>query len=136
MQTEWRSSEDESVEQILRALSELGARELLVAYEADIQDPTAFQIYRMDCLHIPPLRKLWRYVRRLYHFQKFPSTSGGRTREGDKPSPTKTHSGPPPRQHQKTRPQTNTPRIRLFYMRTHTHTVMTHRNQNLHKPWW
>ena len=72
IQTEWGSSEDERVEQILRALSEPGARELMVAYEADRQDPTALQTYRMDCLHRAPLRKLSPYVRGVYQFDKFP----------------------------------------------------------------
>ena len=72
IQTECRGSEDERVHQILRALSDLGAKELLLAYEADRQDTTALQTYRMDCLHCAPLRKLARYVRRVYQFDKFP----------------------------------------------------------------
>ena len=72
IQTEWGSSEDERVEHVLPALSELGVRELLAAYEADRQDPRALQTSRMDCLHRAPLRKLSWYVRGGYQFDKFP----------------------------------------------------------------
>ena len=72
IQTEWGGSEDERVDQILRALSDSGAKELIVAYEADRQDTRALQTYRMDCLHRAPLRKLARYVRGVYQFDKFP----------------------------------------------------------------
>ena len=72
IQTEWGGSEDERVDQILRALSDPGAKELILAYEADRQDTTALQTYRMDCLHRAPLRKLARYVRGVYQFDKFP----------------------------------------------------------------
>ena len=53
-------------------MNELGAREMLMAYEADRRDPTALQTYRMDCLHRAPLRKLARYVKGAYQFDKFP----------------------------------------------------------------
>ena len=72
IQTEWGGSEDERVDQILRALSDPGAKELILAYEADRHDTTALQTYRMDCLHRAPLRKLARYVRGVYQFDKFP----------------------------------------------------------------
>ena len=72
IQTEWGGSEDERVDQVLRALGDPGAKELILAYEADRQDITALQTYRMDCLHRAPLRKLARYVRGVYRFDKFP----------------------------------------------------------------
>ena len=72
IQTEWGSSEHEFVEQIYRALSQPCAPELLVAYEADRQDLTALQTYRMDCHHRAPLRKPSRYVREVSQFDKFP----------------------------------------------------------------
>ena len=72
IQTEWGGSEDERVDQILRALSDPGAKELILAYEVDRQDTTALQTYHMDCLHRAPLRKLARYVRGVYQFDKFP----------------------------------------------------------------
>ena len=72
IQTEWGGSEDERVDQVLRALGDPGAKELILAYEADRQDITALQTYRMDCLHRAPLRKLARYVRGVYQFDKFP----------------------------------------------------------------
>ena len=72
IQTEWGGSEDERVDQILRALSDPGAKELIVAYETDRQDTTPLQTYRMDGLHRAPLRKLARYVRGVYQFDKFP----------------------------------------------------------------
>ena len=72
IQTEWRGSEDERVDQIVRALGDPGAKKLLLAYEADRQDTTALQNYHMDCLHRAPLRKLARYVRGVYRFDKFP----------------------------------------------------------------
>ena len=53
-------------------MNEPGAREMLIAYEADRRDPTALQTYRMDCLHRAPLRKLARYVKGAYHFDQFP----------------------------------------------------------------
>ena len=54
------------------ALTDPGAEELLMVYEADGQDATTLQTYRMDCLHGAPLRKLARYVRGVYQFDKFP----------------------------------------------------------------
>ena len=72
IQTEWGGSEDERVDQVLRALGDPGAKELILAYEADRQDTTALQTYGMDCLHRAPLRKLARYVRCVYQFDKFP----------------------------------------------------------------
>ena len=72
IQTEWGGSEDERVDQILRALSDPGGKELILADEADRQDTTALQTSRMDCLHRAPLRKLARYVRGVYQFDKFP----------------------------------------------------------------
>ena len=72
IQTEWGGSEDEQVEQNLRAPNEPRARELLVAHEADRHNPTTLQTYRMDCLHGAPLRKLSRYTRGVYQFDKFP----------------------------------------------------------------
>ena len=72
IQTEWGGSEDERVDQVLRALGDPGAKELIPAYEADRQDTTALQTYRMDCLHRAPLRKLARYVRGVYQFDEFP----------------------------------------------------------------
>ena len=72
MQTEWGGSEDERVDQILRALGDPRAKELILAYEADRQDTTALQTYHMDCLHRAPVRKLARYVRGVYQFDKFP----------------------------------------------------------------
>ena len=72
IQTEWGGSEDERVHQVLRALGDPGAKELVLAYEADRQDTIALQTYRMDCLHRAPLRKLARYVRGVYQFDKFP----------------------------------------------------------------
>ena len=65
-------SETDRVDQILRALSDPGAKELIPAYEADRQDTTALQTYSMDCLHCAPLWKLARYVRGVYQFNKFP----------------------------------------------------------------
>ena len=53
IQTEWGGSEDERVDQVLRALRDPRAKELIVAYEADRQDTTALQTYRMDCLTAP-----------------------------------------------------------------------------------
>ena len=66
IQTEWGGSEDERVDQVLRALGDPGAKELILAYEADRQDITALQTHRA------PLRKLARYVRGVYQFDKFP----------------------------------------------------------------
>ena len=43
IQTEWGGSEDERVDQVLRALGDPGAKELILAYEADRQDITALQ---------------------------------------------------------------------------------------------
>ena len=51
IQTEWGGSEDGRVDQIVRALSDPGAKELILAYGADQQDTTTLQTYRMDCLH-------------------------------------------------------------------------------------
>ena len=45
---------------------------MILAYEADRQDTTTLHTYRMDCLHRAPLRKLARYVRGVYQFDKFP----------------------------------------------------------------
>ena len=73
IQTEWGGSEDERVHQILPALSDRGAKEQILAYEADRQDSTALQTYRMDCLHRAPLWKLARYVRGVYQFDEFPA---------------------------------------------------------------
>ena len=70
--TEWGGSEDERVDQVLRALGEPAAKELILVYEADRQDTTALQTYCMDCLHRASLRKLVRYVRGVYQFDKFP----------------------------------------------------------------
>ena len=72
IQTEWGGSEEQRVDQILRALSDPGAKEMIVAYEADRQDTTALQTYRMDCLHRAQPRKLARYVTGVYQFDKFP----------------------------------------------------------------
>ena len=58
MHTDWGGSEDKGVDHILRALTEPSAKELLVAYEGDGQDPTALRTFRMDCLHKAPLRKM------------------------------------------------------------------------------
>ena len=69
--SKWGGSEDERVAQILRALNDPGANELLVAYEADRKDTTALQTYGMDCLRRAPLRKLARHVKGLYQFDKF-----------------------------------------------------------------
>ena len=79
MHTKWGGTEDERVEQILCALSELGARELLVAYEANNRkEPTTPHTYRMDCLHMVPLRKLARCIRGVYRFDKFSLSTNGR----------------------------------------------------------
>ena len=53
-------------------MNEPGAREMLIAYEADIRDPTALQKYKMDCRHRAPLRKLARYVKGAHQFAKIP----------------------------------------------------------------
>ena len=71
IQTEWGGSEDERVDQILRALGDPGAKEPLLAYEADRKDTTALQTYCMECLHRAPLRKLARYLRGVYQIEKF-----------------------------------------------------------------
>ena len=60
------------MDQILRALNEPGAKKLLLSYEEDRQDITALQTYRMDYLHRAPLRKLARYLKGVYQFDKFP----------------------------------------------------------------
>ena len=72
IQTECGGSEDERVDEILRALTNLRAKELLLAYEADRQDTRALQTYRMDCLHRAPLRKLARCVKGVYQCDQFP----------------------------------------------------------------
>ena len=72
IQTEWGGSANERVKQILCALNEPRARELLVAYEADKQDPTLLQTYCMDCLRSAPLQKLSQYVCGVYQCDKFP----------------------------------------------------------------
>ena len=81
IQTEWGGSEDERVDQFLRALSDPGAKEVLVAYKADRQDTTALQTYHMDGVHRAPLRKLARYVRGVYEFDKLPHASGPRSKK-------------------------------------------------------
>ena len=48
IQTEWGGSEDQRVDQVLQALGDPGAKELILAYEADQQDTAALQTYRMD----------------------------------------------------------------------------------------
>ena len=60
------------MDQIVRALNDPGAKELLLACEADGQDTIALQTYCMDCLQRAPLRKLARYAKGVYQFGKFP----------------------------------------------------------------
>ena len=72
IQTEWGGSEDKHVDQIPHVLSDPEAKKLLLAYEADRQDTTALQTYRIDCLHRAALLKLAGYVRGVYQFDKLP----------------------------------------------------------------
>ena len=51
------------MDQILHALNDPGAKELLLGYEAERQDTTALQTYRMDSLHQAPLQNLARSVK-------------------------------------------------------------------------
>ena len=69
---EWGGSEDKRVDQNVRTLSDPGAKERLLAYEADRQDTTALETYRMGCLHRAPLRKLARYIIGVYQVDKLP----------------------------------------------------------------
>ena len=60
------------MDEIHRAMNDPRAKEVLLAYDADRQDTTALQTYRMHCLHRALLRKLVPYEKGVYPFDKFP----------------------------------------------------------------